>query len=246
MTKPRIGVMQPYFFPYLGHFALIANVDHWYVFDITQYTPKTWMNRNRVLHPVSGVQYVTVALSNSSIGIQTCEARILDREASRQSVLGKLSHYRRAAPYYSQVVRLVDDAFSSGGQDGLVDLNVSGLQVVCRYLGIPFSFDICSRMELHLPQSLTAGEWAPAICAAVGATEYLNPIGGRHLFHEQDFSSRGVALQFLDYEEYAYEVRGYAFEPNLSVLDVLMWNSPESVVRHIRNGARVLDATELG
>ena len=47
----RLGIMQPYFFPYLGHFALIANVDAWIVFDVTQYTPRTWINRNRVLHP---------------------------------------------------------------------------------------------------------------------------------------------------------------------------------------------------
>lgn len=50
----RLGIMQPYFFPYPGHFALIAHVDQWLVFDITQYTPKTWMNRNRILHPRGG------------------------------------------------------------------------------------------------------------------------------------------------------------------------------------------------
>jgi hypothetical protein len=46
----RLGIMQPYFFPYLGHFGLIAAVDQWIVFDVTQYTPKTW-NRNPSLHP---------------------------------------------------------------------------------------------------------------------------------------------------------------------------------------------------
>ena len=66
----RIGIMQPYFFPYLGHFALIANVDAWIVFDVTQYTPKTWINRNRVLHPTSGANWVSVALKNSSISIK--------------------------------------------------------------------------------------------------------------------------------------------------------------------------------
>ena len=29
--------MQPYFFPYLGHFSLISSVDKWVVFDVTQY-----------------------------------------------------------------------------------------------------------------------------------------------------------------------------------------------------------------
>ncbi len=62
--------MQPYFFPYLGHFALIAHTDAWVVFDISQYTPKTWMNRNRVLHPTDGWTYVTAPLSNSSIHIK--------------------------------------------------------------------------------------------------------------------------------------------------------------------------------
>jgi WbqC-like protein family len=47
----RLGIMQPYFCPYLGHFALIAAVDQRIVFDVTQYTPKTWMNRNPILHP---------------------------------------------------------------------------------------------------------------------------------------------------------------------------------------------------
>ena len=82
--------MQPYFFPYLGHFSLIASVDRWYVFDITQYTPRTWMNRNRILHPHDGAQYVTVPLSNSSNSIKTSEARILDLSAARQSIVGKL------------------------------------------------------------------------------------------------------------------------------------------------------------
>ena len=43
---PRIGIMQPYFFPHLPHFALIDQTDRWVVLDVTQYTPQTWMNRN--------------------------------------------------------------------------------------------------------------------------------------------------------------------------------------------------------
>jgi hypothetical protein len=42
----RVGMMQPYFFPYLGHFALIANVDSWVVFDVTQSTPNSWISCN--------------------------------------------------------------------------------------------------------------------------------------------------------------------------------------------------------
>jgi hypothetical protein len=50
----KLAIMQPYFFPYLGHFALISQCEKWVVFDITQFTPKSWMSRNRVLHPKQG------------------------------------------------------------------------------------------------------------------------------------------------------------------------------------------------
>ncbi len=55
----RLGIMQPYFFPYLGHFGLIAACDRWVVFDTCQYTPRSWMNRNRVLHPAEGWTWAT-------------------------------------------------------------------------------------------------------------------------------------------------------------------------------------------
>ena len=71
----RLGIMQPYFFPYLGHFSLIAAADEWVVFDVTQYTPSSWMNRNRILHPVRGWKWLTVPLANGSIHIRTEQAK---------------------------------------------------------------------------------------------------------------------------------------------------------------------------
>ena len=64
------GIMQPYFFPYWAHFSLIAYTSKWIVFDECQYKPKSWMNRNRILHPNKGWQYISVPLSNSSRNIK--------------------------------------------------------------------------------------------------------------------------------------------------------------------------------
>ncbi|WP_198386339.1 WbqC family protein [Burkholderia ubonensis] len=230
----KLGIMQPYFFPYLGHFALIAHTDAWLVFDITQYTPKTWMNRNRVLHPKEGWNYVSVPLANGSISIATSEARMLNPADTRRSVLGKLSHYRRVAPYYRAVEALVQDAMANDDDTSLVHLNVRGLCAVCEYLGLPFNYRICSELNLSLPSDLGPGGWAPAISAALGASAYVNPIGGRELFDPADFASRNVALQFLSFENPVYDVGPYQFELGLSILDVLMWNSPQAVMEILR------------
>ena len=49
-----LGIMQPYFFPYLGYYQLMMAVERWIVFDIVKYADRSWMNRNRVLHPTTG------------------------------------------------------------------------------------------------------------------------------------------------------------------------------------------------
>ena len=75
----RVGIMQPYVFPYIGYFQLINYVDKWVVFDNTQYISKGWVNRNRILHPEvkKEWQYFTVPVKK-----HTRESRIKDIEVN--------------------------------------------------------------------------------------------------------------------------------------------------------------------
>lgn len=228
--------MQPYFFPFLGHFSLIASVDEWIVFDVTQYTPKTWMNRNRVLHPKAGWQYVTVPLAKSSISINTSEARVLDLSKTRKSMLGKLTHYKKKAPYFHQVNELVQQAFDGALDDSLVGLNISALSVVCNYLDIPFLYRKCSELGLDYPSKPGPGDWAPYICQKLGASEYVNPAGGKDIFDLSDFQRNGLTFYLAEFEAFKYATPSFFYEPNLSILDVMMWNSPKEIVSGINRG----------
>jgi WbqC-like protein family len=238
----KLGIMQPYFFPYLGYFALIAKTDAWVVFDVSQYTPKSWMNRNRVLHPAAGWMYVTVPLKGSSRNMAIHEARVADRDRTHRSVLGKLSHYRKQAPNYLNVCSLVDQTFEGLIDDSLVQLNINGLRTVCTYMGIPFSYQIASEMDISISPVTHPGGWAPAISGSLEADEYINPIGGRALFDSAEFAANGVALSFLDMPTLVYPTGNFAFVPDLSILDVLMWNEPESVVNAIKTARVVKEA----
>jgi hypothetical protein len=234
-----LGIMQPYFFPYWGHFALIAVVDRWVVFDITQYTPKSWMNRNRILHPTRGWQYVTVPLDRASISIKTYEARVLNSVTTEQQILCQLMHYKKSAPYFTAVIDLVKRVFSSVHDDSLVALNTAALAETCAYLGVPFNYVICSRLALDLPQDMKPGDWAPAIASHLGARSYINPSGGRDLFNPQSFAALDIDLKFLETEDFAYPTPGYVFESNLSILDVIMWNDPKTIRGALLSLARV-------
>lgn len=230
----RLGIMQPYFFPYLGHFALIASSDEWVVQDVTQYTPKTWMNRNRVLHPSSGWMYITVPVAKASISTRIRDIRLRDRAHAHSSALGKLSHYAHRAPFYPDVIELVDRTFAHAGNDSLVQLNVAGLREVCQYIELDFKYSICSELQLEYPPNPGPIGRTPPIARALGADAYINPIGGRHLFDPAVFRRHQIELSFLDMPPFVYNTRRYGFQAQLSILDVLMWNSPETVRRALR------------
>ncbi len=232
--------MQPYFFPYLGHFALIAHVDQWVVFDISQYTPKSWMTRNRVLHPKSGWLYVNAPLQQSSISLKTHQVQLDSIDRTRASLLGKLSHYRGKAPFYQPVIEIVEQAFDGLEEPSLVRMNVKALEAVCGYLKIPFNYSICSELSLDLASVDNPGGWAPEICRQLGATSYLNPESGRALFDPQEFSDSGIELAFLRFGTYCYSTDGYGFEPNLSVLDTLLWNEPFQVQKALASLTEIL------
>src|ERR1700676_5457932 len=167
----QLGIMKPYFFPHLGHFALIAAVDEWIVFDITQYTRKSWINRNRVLHPNGGWRYISIALLHSSIHTKISEARVADPREQERSILGKLYHYKNRAPYYAQVCDIVRSAFADA-DDSLVSLNVSGLRAVCEYLGLRFRHRICSQLNVEFPDKMPPGRWAPWLSGVLSAEIY--------------------------------------------------------------------------
>ncbi len=236
----RLGIMQPYFFPYLAHFALISKSERWIVFDVTQYTPRSWMSRNRVLHPQAGWTYVGVPLRQSSISLRTHEARLSDPASACQSLLGKLSHYKRHAPYYDAVRKLVMASFANAESDSLVAVNVSALALTCRYLGIPFDYRICSELDLDLHGIEGPGDWAPEICRQLNASSYLNPVAGRDLFDAGHFLRHGIELGFLEFTSFTYPTGPYTFEPGLSILDVMMWNSPERIRQVLHENTRIL------
>jgi WbqC-like protein family len=91
-----------------------------------------------------------------------------------------------------------------------------------------------SRHTSSFPTSCLPDSGRPLISARLSANIYVNPVGGRELFDRAEFTGQGVALQFLDFKPFIYDTPGYKFEENLSILDVLMWNSPDAIVQAIR------------
>lgn len=235
-----LGVMQPYFFPYLGHYQLIQATDRWVVFDTVRYSRKSWMNRNRILHPTRSWQYVSVPVAGPQEQPVSTVA-LVDAEAARARILGQLAHYRGRAPHYAQVCALVEAAFDRMQTPLLRDLNIQSLAVVCEFLDIPFQWSLASELGLDMSSVQHAGQWALEISAALGAQRYINPPGGRGIFRPEEWAARGIELRFLNPKPLEYLTPPYLFEANLSILDILMWNDRATVADFLTSTIQVTD-----
>ena len=229
----RLGIMQPYFFPYIGYFDLIANTDRWLVFDIVKYNARSWMNRNRILHPTNGWQYISVPINRDSHSEKIMNVKLADKKNAEQKIIGQLQHYRKKAPYFNEAIELVRAAFNKSTSDSLTQVNIASLAVVCNYLDIPFKPEICSELDLELYDIEHPGQWALRICERLGASEYLNPPGGREIFKQEEWDEKGITLKFSMFNEFTYPCPPYDFVENLSIIDVIMWNPAEEVKAHL-------------
>ena len=64
----------------------------------------------------------------------------------------------------------------------------------------------------------------------LGATAYVNPEAGLHLFDVSAFAAKGIQLYGYRAPDLTYsQRRKFPFESNLSIIDVMMFVSPETI-----------------
>lgn len=233
----KLGVMQPYFFPYLGYFDLISNVDLFIVYDTVQFIKQGWINRNRILHPNRlNWQYISVPVEKSSFHssyrtpIQ--DVSISSTKAWQQHIIGQLAHYEKFAPFAREVINLVDDSLAIQ-ESSISRLNIHVLERCVNHVGLNFQYQYFSKIQMQMDVSLSAEERILDICEYFGATEYVNLPGGVDLYHPDAFERRNIKLTFRNLPTFVYPTGPYAFEPNLSIIDLLMWNKPEDIRKHL-------------
>ena len=217
-----LGLMQPYFFPYLEYFRLIASCDRWVVFDTANFHRRTWMNRNRIISRRNpGWRYIVVPIAKGASMGSVAEARLSGKDW-RATLNDRLRVYAHEAPFYAETRALVHEVVAPEHVT-LADLDTWGLRVICRHLGVTTSIERLSEVALDLPEHVGAGEWGLFIAKALGAGEYRNASGGRELFDPTQFKAAGIRLSFHEHRPVRYATGSFTPLPDLSIIDPLMW-----------------------
>lgn len=222
----KVGIMQPYFFPYIGYWQLMNAVDRYVIYDNIQYEKAGWINRNRIL--VDGHdKYIGIPLKKDSDYLEIRERRIADSfRQGRVKMLNRIIAAYRKAPQFEQVFPIIKEAILFEDRNLFQYLYRINL-VVAAYLDIRSEIIVSSTLNVKLP--LKGKDRVIATCEALGATDYYNAIGGRKLYDPNEFKRCGINLKFLRTDMIRYRQFDYEFVPFLSIIDVMMFNSRDAI-----------------
>jgi hypothetical protein len=213
----------------LGYFQLIAAVDRFIAWDDVQYIQRGWVNRNRIL--LNGEpSYITLAIEKAAQTAHINERYIADGAATAKKILGQLHSAYRKAPFYEETRALVVDILGRQ-ENNLGHFLFDSLQVVCKHLAINTELLLSSSLQKN-DAGFAGSDRIIAICESQGASTYINAIGGRALYHAEDFAAKNIDLRFIEMHPITYAQGGAEFVPYLSIIDVLMFNE-RSVVQQM-------------
>jgi hypothetical protein len=227
----RVAIMQPYLFPYIGYFQLVGCVDRFVVYDNIKYTKKGWINRNRML--VRGTdEMFSVPIRKDSDSLDVVQRELGEAwPDERTRLLNRFRANYRKAPEFERTMALVE-ACLSHPDTNLFGFLLNSIRAVCSHLGIATPLVVSSGVAAD--HTLRSQDRVIAICKALGASEYVNPIGGLELYEPETFRAHGINLLFHRARAVPYEQAGGEFVPFLSIIDVLMFNPTNEVARMVR------------
>jgi hypothetical protein len=221
----KLGIMQPYLFPYIGYFQLINSVNKFIIYDDVQWIKGGWINRNRILVNNQN-KLITLSVKKRSSLDKISEFEIDDNPKNRVTFLNQIKSAYKKAPFFQQIFPLIEEIINYK-EKNLSKLIINSLQKINSYLEIKTSIYVSSSIKKN--NHLKSQDRIINICKTIKADSYINPIGGVSLYNKEAFLLNGINLFFLKTGKIKYQQFNKEFIPNLSIIDVMMFNSKETV-----------------
>ncbi len=225
----KVAIMQPYLFPYLGYWQLINAVDIFVIYDDVNYIKGGFINRNYI--QINRKPFLfTLSLKKASSNKLINEIEVGD---NKEKLLKTIKLNYKKAPNFHNIYDLIADIILNP-EKNLSKYVAYSIFKISEYLDIKTKFMFSS--EIPKNKSAKGQEKIIEICKILNATVYINSIGGINLYKKEDFKKEGILLKFLKPGDIKYKQwDDNKFIPNLSIIDVLMFNKKDEIKDMLTN-----------
>ncbi len=227
-----LAIMQPYVFPYIGYFQLIQAASEIVFYDDVNYIKQGWVNRNRILLNDSDFLF-TIPVAKGSQNKKINEVKPIPDEKCKRKFFLQMKYAYSKAPFYKEVMELIKKVCKKE-YNNIGDMGIDSILSVYDYLGKTIKWSkssICSPLNADKEKA----DRLIDITRQFGYKAYVNVIGGRELYQKEYFNNKGIDLYFIKTGKVEYAQTGKKFIPNLSIIDVLMFNDKKTVLQFFKN-----------
>lgn len=215
----KIGIMQPYFFPYIGYWQLINAVDKIVLYDDVNFINRGWINRNRILENGDS-SYINVLVEKKSQNKKINELYCVTEPSWKERLVKRIKLNYSKAPFFDENLSIIENLIYNK-EDNLAKYLEGIIKGMAEYLDI--NTEIMVSSEIKKDTSLNGQDKILNICESLGGTEYINLMGGITLYDKEAFKKKNIDLYFIKSKEIKYKQFEYPFLENLSIIDVLLF-----------------------
>ena len=188
-----VAIMQPYLFPYIGYYQLVAAADIFVFLDDVNFIKRGFVNRNRIIDRKGKIVRFTLPVQKAS---QNRQIRQHFYAKDNGKTLKSIEHCYAGTPGYSAWIPLLHDILHNQAEKRVSELNEACIRKPLTALDIETRFSRSSELD---PQSSLMGEERILhLCQTLRADRYINLPGGRALYSPNRFAKHGIDLKFLD------------------------------------------------
>ena len=216
-----VGIMQPYFFPYIGYFQLIHCVDTYVNLDHVSFMKRSYMTRNTLKNNTTININVWKASQNkkcNEIYVNFENNYIPKFLKTLENLYSKESHYEIIL---NEIIlpEFIDRKIT------ISKFNLNLIKRICNYLDIKTKIINTSENLTKLKK----GEGLKEITKHFNSKSYINAIGGQSLYNKEDFKNDNIQLSFIEMGNVVFDNK------YTSILDLLFRYNKEYIKEQIRN-----------
>ncbi len=222
-----LAIMQPYLFPYIGYWQLINAVETFVIYDDVTFIKQGYINRNSILINRQKQRFTLNLIGTSS-------NRLINQiiVGNNQAKLLKTMEQSYAkAPFVVNIMPILEQILNQNEKNLAKFLGFS-LQKISDYLQINTEFIYSSDIKKDV--RLKAQNKVIDIAKRLNAAKYINAIGGQKLYSKEQFKKEGIELNFLKTQIQEYKQFNIDFIPNLSIIDIMMFNTQDEIQKMLK------------
>ena len=218
----KVGIMQPYFMPYLGYFQLLNLVDRFVIYDNIEYTKKGWINRNRII--LNGeISTISIPLKKGSDFLNINERYLAENwDREKIKLINRLRQAYIKAPNFSVFFPIIEEILNEENKN-LFEFIFNSIIKIKEFLEIKTEIIVSSHLKVN--HDLKSQDKVLEICNDLGAKSYYNSIGGENLYFKESFDKVNIDLNFIKVNDIKYN----DFNSHLSIIDIIMHNSRNEI-----------------